>query len=84
VAALQKEAAKWQEMEESKMFLETQVAQFRSAKQQEATRAENLAAQVPSTPCDMHSSKLWKHDDACSLRWQVDSEHGAVTVCCFC
>ena len=47
MAALQKEAAKWQEMEESKMFLETQVAQFRSAKQQEATRAENLAAQVP-------------------------------------
>ena len=32
------------------MFLETQVAQFRSAKQQEATRADGLAAQVPHQP----------------------------------
>jgi hypothetical protein len=50
VAALRKEAAKWQEMEESKMFLETQVAQFRSAKQQEAIRADGLAAQVTHQP----------------------------------
>ncbi len=54
MAALRKEAAKWQEMEESKVFLETQVAQFRSAKQHEAVRADGLAAQVihqPEAPC---------------------------------
>ena len=38
--------AKWQEMEETRVFLETQVAQSRFAKQQEATRADGLAAQV--------------------------------------
>ncbi len=50
VAALRKEAAKWQELEESKLFLETQVAQFQSAKQQEASRADTLAAQVIHPP----------------------------------
>lgn len=50
MAALRKEAAKWQEMEESKVFLETQVAQFRSAKQQEAIRADGFAAQVTHQP----------------------------------
>lgn len=54
---MRKEAAKWQEMEETRVFLETQVAQSRFAKQQEATRADSLAAQVwchparPSTFC---------------------------------
>ncbi len=51
VEALRREAAKWQELEESKLFLETQVAQFQSAKQQEASRADTLAAQVIPAPC---------------------------------
>jgi hypothetical protein len=46
VDALRKEAAKWQDLEESKLFLETQVAQFRAREQQESTRANDLAAQV--------------------------------------
>ena len=56
---MRKEAAKWQEMEETRVFLETQVAQSRFAKQQEATRADSLAAQVwchpasPSSTCNI-------------------------------
>ncbi len=59
---MRKEAAKWQEMEETRVFLETQVAQSRFAKQQEATRADSLAAQVwchparPSTFCRIRYS----------------------------
>ena len=47
---MRKEAAKWQEMEETRVFLQTQVAQSRFAKQQEATRADSLAAQVCCHP----------------------------------
>ena len=46
VAALRKEAAKWQELEESKTFLETQVAQMRAREAQEASKASTLAAQA--------------------------------------
>ncbi len=54
--ALRREAAKWQELEESKLFLETQVAQFQSAKQQEASRADTLAAQVMAAPHSAHKA----------------------------
>lgn len=58
VAELRKEAAKWQELEESKLFLETQVAQFRSREQQEATRANDLAAQVARLQSQLAATQL--------------------------
>lgn len=74
VAALRKEAAKWQELEESKVFLETQVAQFRSAKQQEATRADSLAAQVIPA---MHWFTSERMDNLCQARNKrcIDHRH---------
>ncbi len=50
VAALRREAAKWQELEEGKAFLETQVAQMRAREQAEAARASDMAAQARSLP----------------------------------
>lgn len=58
VAAVRKEAAKWQELEESKLFLETQVSQFRTREQQEAARANELAAQVARLQSQLAAAKL--------------------------
>ncbi|EIE22795.1 hypothetical protein COCSUDRAFT_47698 [Coccomyxa subellipsoidea C-169] len=58
VAAIRKEAAKWQELEESKHFLEAQVAQVRSREQQEAARANDFAAQVARLQSQLAAAKL--------------------------
>ncbi len=56
--AIRKEAAKWQEMEETKHFLEAQVAQVRSRELQEVARANDLAAQVARLQSQLAAAKL--------------------------
>ncbi|BDA45618.1 Myosin-17 [Coccomyxa sp. Obi] len=58
VEAMRREAAKWQEMEETKLFLEAQVAQVRSREQQEVARANDLAAQVARLQSQLAAAKL--------------------------
>lgn len=58
MAAIRKEAAKWQEMEEGRLFLEAQVAQVRAREQQEATRANDMAAQVARLQSQLAAAKL--------------------------